>query len=84
MRIDVRAPTTTPAEPPPEQQSTAHRVMRVAMPLAYIVPGLLWQFGPTRDYAAASETIPLVGAAISCYLIGKGTPGYIACLLMAT
>jgi hypothetical protein len=81
MRIEVRPPERVAAV---EQPSAARRWLTAAMPIAYLLPGLLWHYGPTRDYAAASETIPLIGAAVSCYLMGRGTPGLVACLLMAT
>ena len=34
--------------------------------------------------AALAEAVPLVGVAVSCYLVTHGNPMYAACLLVGT
>ncbi len=72
--------------PPPSRTGRVSRVLTVAMPVIYLIPSLLSQFDTTRELAPLSESVPLLGAAVSCYMAAgnAGAPVVAACLLLAT
>jgi hypothetical protein len=83
VRIEVtRAGQLEPAGPP-AARSRAAQALAYAMPVAYMLP-VLARLAGGSDYAALAEAVPLVGVAVSCYLVTHGNPMYAACLLVGT
>lgn len=82
--IKVRKPP--PKQGPPSRASRVARVLTIVMPVVYLLPGVLAQFDMTRNLVPLSETVPLFGAAMSCYMAAgrAGAPLVAACLLLAT
>lgn len=86
MPIKIRVRERPAARRRPSRAGRVSRVLTVAMPAIYLLPSLLGQFDTTRGLAPLSESVPLLGAAASCYMAAgrAGAPLVAACLLLAT
>jgi hypothetical protein len=86
MGIEIKIRQYRPARRPTSRIGRVSRVLAAAMPVMYLLPTVLGHFDTTRDLVPLSESVPLVGAAVSCYLAAGrgGAPVVAACLLLAT
>jgi hypothetical protein len=64
--------------------AAANSVASVAIPVAMVIPTIVWRVGPIVTPRLVSRALPVVGAAVSWYFLGSTTTLFATCLLMTT